>query len=96
MTNIFVGQSALRISARTGTALADVASCEIRYEKPDGSRGSWPAFVSDTNRGVVSHDLLGNELDMAGWWRFWVYIRFADERASFGDAVKVFVREEGT
>jgi hypothetical protein len=96
LTNIFVGQSALRISARTGTALADVSACEIRYEKPDGSRGSWPAFVSDANRGVISHDLLGNELDLVGWWRFWVFIRFADERESFGDAVKVYVREEGS
>lgn len=96
MTNIFVGQSALRISARTGTALADVLSCELRYEKPDGTRGAWPAFVSDYARGVISHELLGNELDEPGWWSFWVYVRFADERVAFGDAVKIFVREEGT
>lgn len=96
MTKIFVGQSALRVSARTGTALADVGTCEIRYEKPDGTRGAWPAFVSDANRGVVSHDLLGNELDQSGWWRFWVFIRFDDERVSFGDAVRVFVSEEGS
>jgi hypothetical protein len=95
LTNIFVGQSALRVSVRTGTALVDVASCEIRYEKPDGSRGGWSAFVSDPNRGVISHDLLGNELDQAGWWRFWVYVRFNDERASVGDVTKVFVRKEG-
>lgn len=96
MTNIFVGQSALRVSARTGTALADVASCEIRYQKPDGSRGSWASFVSDENRGVISHELLGNELDQAGWWRFWVFVKFIDERIAFGDSVPVFVREEGT
>ena len=96
MTNIFVGQSALRISGRTGTALADVGSCEIRYEKPDGTRGVWPAFVSDANRGVISYELLGNELDQAGWWRFWVYVRFVDERSAFGDAVRVYVRDEGT
>lgn len=95
MTNIFVGQSALRISARTGTALADIAECQMRYEKPDGSRGTWPAFVSDERRGVISHDLTGNELDSPGWWTFWVYIRFEDERVAFGDAEKVFVREEG-
>ena len=96
MTNIYVGQSALRVSARTGTALADVDACEIRFEKPDGSRGAWPAFVSDENRGVISHELLGNELDQSGWWRFWVYVRFIDERSAFGDAVRVFVRDEGT
>jgi hypothetical protein len=95
MTNIYVGQSALRISARTGTALADVLACEIRYEKPDGTRGGWGAFVSDANRGVISHDLLGNELDISGWWRFWVFVLFDDERTSFGDAVRVYVREEG-
>ena len=54
MTNIYKGQSALRISGRTGTALADVTSCEMRYEKPDGTRGIWTAFVSNAERGVVS------------------------------------------
>ena len=96
MTNIYVGQSALRVSARTGTALADVASCEIRYEKPDGSRGSWTAFVSDANRGVISYELLGNELDLPGWWKLWVFVVFTDLRTSFGDSVPVFVREEGS
>lgn len=95
MTNVYVGQSALRVSARTGTALSDIASCEIRYEKPDGIRGSWTAFVSDAARGVVSYDVLGGELDMGGWWRFWVFVTFDDGRSAFGDAVKVFVREEG-
>jgi len=95
MSALFVGQSALRISARTGTALSAVASCELRFEKPDGSRGLWDAFVSDAERGVVSYDLLGNELDLAGWWRFWVFVTFTDGRASFGDAARVFVREEG-
>ncbi len=96
MTNIYVGQSALRVSGRTGTALSDIASCEIRYEKPDGTRGIWPAFVSDSSRGVVSYDLLGGELDLPGWWRFWVFVTFDDERSAFGDAVKVFVKDEGT
>lgn len=96
MTSIFAGQTALRISARTGTALSDVSSCEIRYEKPDGTRGYLPAFVSDQGRGVVSHDLTRNEVDQAGWWRFWVFVTFVDERSACGDAVRVFVREEGT
>lgn len=95
MTNIYVGQSALRFSARTGTSLSDVALCEIRFEKPDGIQGSWEAFVSNAERGVVSYDLLGNELDLSGWWRFWVFVIFDDGRAAFGDAVKIFVRQEG-
>jgi len=96
MTNIYKGQSALRISGRTGTALADVSSCEMRYEKPDGTRGIWSAFVSNAERGVVSYDLLGNELDMSGWWRFWIFVIFDDERSAFGDAERVFIHEEGT
>lgn len=95
MRNVFVGQSALRISGRTGTALTDVMACEIRYRKPDSQTGEWTAFVSDENRGVVSYDVLENELDIPGWWTFWVYVQFDDERVAFGDAVKVFVREEG-
>lgn len=96
MTNIYVGQSALRLSARTGSTLSDVVSCELRYEKPDGSRGVLAAFVSDATRGIISYDLLGNELDVSGWWKFWVFVMFADERSAVGDACRVFVREEGT
>ena len=96
MTSIFIGQSALRISARTGTALTDVLTCEMRYEKPDGVRGIWSAFVSDVARGVVSYDVLDDELNQGGWWRFWVFVTFVDRRSAFGDAIRVFVREEGS
>jgi hypothetical protein len=96
VTNIYAGQSALRLSARTGTALSDVGSCELRFEKPDGVRGSWEAFVSDASRGVISYDLLGNELDLAGWWKFWVAVTFEDGRTAIGDACRIFVREEGS
>ncbi len=95
MTNIYRGQNALRISARTGTALADVATCEIRFEKPDGSRGIWEAFVSDAGRGVISYDLTGNELDVAGWWQLWAFVTFEDLRSAPGDPVRVYVRMEG-
>ena len=93
--NIYAGQSSLRVSARTGTALSDVAVCEIRFEKPDGSRGAWTAFVSNAERGIVSYDVVDGDLDQAGWWRFWVFVTFTDERSAFGDAARIYVREEG-
>jgi hypothetical protein len=96
VTNIYVKQSALRISARTGTTLSDISVCEIRYEMPDGRRGSWSAFVSDPVRGIISYDLLGDELILHGWWKFWVFVTFIDGRSAYGNAVKLFVNEEGT
>jgi hypothetical protein len=96
MMNIYKGQTALRLTVRTGGPISNLVSCEIRYCKPDGVRGSFPALVKDASRGIVYHDIDSGELDVAGWWVFWVYLGFDDGRQAPGDAVRVFVAEEGS
>jgi hypothetical protein len=95
MGRIFRGQSALRLTARTFTDLEGVVSAVIKYRKPDGSAGEFAAGVGDEARGVIFHECIEGELDMAGWWRLWAFITFADGRTAAGEAAKVFVWEEG-
>jgi hypothetical protein len=67
----------------------------IKYRKPDGSAGEFAAGVGDTEKGVIFHECIEGEIDMAGWWVFWAFITFGDGRTAAGEAAKVFVWEEG-
>jgi len=95
MGKIFNGQSALRITVKTFTDLEDVASAVIRYKKPNGSTGEFAAAVGDTARGVIFHEIIEGEIDVSGWWAFWAFVTFEDGRTAAGEAVKVFVWQEG-
>jgi hypothetical protein len=53
------------------------------------------AGVGDTAKGVIFHECIEGELDMAGWWMFWAFITFADGRTAAGEAAKVFIWNEG-
>jgi hypothetical protein len=95
MGRIFKGQSALRITVNTFTDLEDSISAVIKRRKPDGATGELSAGVGDAAKGVIFHECLEGEIDMAGWWRFWAFITFADGRTAAGEPAKVFVWEEG-
>jgi hypothetical protein len=95
MSRIFKGQSALRITVRTFTDLGDIGSAVVKYRKPDGSAGEFAAGVGDAAKGVIAHECLEGEIDLAGWWSFWAFITFADGRTAAGETAKVFVWREG-
>jgi hypothetical protein len=95
MSRIFKGQSALRITVKTFTDLEGIISAVIRHRKPDGSAGEFAAGVGDAAKGVVFHECVEGEIDMAGWWSFWAFITFADGRSAAGEAAKVFIWNEG-
>jgi hypothetical protein len=95
MSRIFKGQSALRIILKTLTDLEGIISAVIKYRKPDGVTGSFAAGVGDMAKGVIFHECIEGELDMAGWWVFWAFITFGDGRTAAGEATKVFVWKEG-
>jgi hypothetical protein len=92
---IFKGQSALRITVRTFTDLEGIGSAVIKYRKPDKTTGEFSAGVQDEGKGIIFHECLEGELNTAGWWSFWAFITFADSRTAAGEAVKVFVWNEG-
>jgi hypothetical protein len=95
MGKVYKGQSALRITLKTFTDLEGIASAVIKYRKPGGSAGEFPAGVGDTAKGVIFHECIEGEIDMAGWWVFWAFVTFGDGRTAAGEAAKVFVWDEG-
>ena len=95
MGKIFKGQSALRITVKTFCDLEGVLSAVIRYRKPDGKTGEFPAAVGDTAKGVIFREVIEGDIDLSGWWAFWAFVTFADGRAAAGETAKVYVWKEG-
>jgi hypothetical protein len=95
MSRVYKGQSALRLTVKTFTDLEGLNSAVIKYRKPDGSAGEFGAGVGDEAKGVVFHECIEGEIDMAGWWALWALITFADGRTAAGEAARVCVWEEG-
>ena len=95
MGKIFKGQSALRITLKTFTDLEDVSLAVIKYKKPDGKTGEFPAAVGDTAKGVVFYEVIEGDIDVSGWWSFWAFVAFADGRTAAGEAAKVYIWQEG-
>jgi hypothetical protein len=95
MNRIYAGQSALRLTLKTFIDLEGIISAVIKYRKPDGSAGEFGAGVSDSGKGIIFHEYIEGEIDMAGWWVFWAFITFADGRTAAGEAAKVYIWKEG-
>jgi hypothetical protein len=95
VNRIYKGQSALRITVKTFTDLEGIVSAVIRYRKPDGSMGEFPAGVGDAENGVIFHECIEGEIDSAGWWALWAFITFADGRTAAGETARLFVWDEG-
>jgi len=92
---IFQKQSALRIRVLTFCNLEDASKAYIRYQKPNGTRGEFNAGISDAENGVIIYECLENDIDVSGWWTFWAYVIFNDERTAPGMADKAYVWLEG-
>jgi hypothetical protein len=95
MSRIFKGQTSLRITLKTFTALTGAVNTRIKFVKPDGSTGFFPAGISDVLNGLIFHECIDGDIDQSGWWSFWAFIDFDDERSAAGEMSKVFVWEEG-
>jgi len=95
MGKIFKGQSALRITVRTFCDLEGIEGAVIKYHKPDGRSGEFPAAVGDAVKGVIFHECIEGEIDVSGWWVFWAFITFTDGRTAAGEAARVYVWIEG-
>jgi len=95
MGNVFVGQSALRITLRTFCDLGAVGKAVIRYRKPNGRAGEFVAVVDENAKGDIYHDCVEGDIDVSGWWTFWAAVTMGDGRIAVGDAARVFVRRQG-
>ena len=53
MKHIYKNQTALRLSLVTGVEFETGDSAEIKYKKPDGTVGTFPAAISQD--GIIFH-----------------------------------------
>jgi hypothetical protein len=95
MAKVFKGQSALRITLKTFTDLEGCISALIKYRKPDGKTREFSAAVGDTAKGIIFHECIEGEIDCYGWWAFWAFVTFADNRTAAGETAKVYIWQEG-
>jgi hypothetical protein len=81
----------LRITLKTFIDLEGIENAVIKYRKPNGKHGEFPAAVGDAEQGTVIYECIEGDIDVSGWWSFWAFVTFADGRTAAGQAAKVYV-----
>lgn len=98
MGKIFVGQTKLEISVYVDQQLNTDDIASIKYKKPDGTEGSFPATVvlPPDPKGHIKYDVQSaNDIDQSGKWIFWAYITEVGGDVIAGECSKLTVHEEG-
>jgi len=100
MSDVFKGQSSLRIRLDTKVDITGAKEVKIKYIKPDDvSTGTWTATVENPLKGIIYYDIpktvTNPIIDQSGWWRFWAYIKFSDDRVAPGEVVRQYFTIEG-
>lgn len=96
MANIHVGQTAIRLQFKIGLDISLANSIELRFYKPNGMMGSFPASILDASVGEVYYDVQSEtDLDDTGYWTFWVHVWFSDNTELDSDPIKVSIFEPG-
>lgn len=98
MKRIFIGQTALRIELQCNVDITSCLEKKIKYIKPeDETIYELTATSSNDLAGHIYYDvILDTELDVAGKWKFWSWIKFVDGRVAAGDPQTLEIFEEGT
>lgn len=86
MGNAFNGQTALKIILDTGQDITG-ATALIKYQKPDGTTGSWVATTESSTAGTISISATTGNIDQSGKWALWSYVTFADGTIAPGESV---------
>jgi hypothetical protein len=95
MGKIYKNQTNLQIE-RTAEVDITGATCIIKYIKPSGETGSFPATIVTAATGIMKYDVtLSTDIDESGLWKTWAYATFSDGRSAPGEAVNMYVYNEG-
>lgn len=73
----FVGDS-VKITLSTGIDLAGHTQILIKYEKPDGTTGSWTPILSGSES--MEFNTITSTLDQRGTWRLQTFVAFGVAR----------------
>ena len=98
MKRVFVGQTAIQFELQCNVDVTGALERKIKYMKPkDSVVYEWGATSSNDTAGHIYYDVvLDTELDVAGKWKFWSWIKFADGRVAAGDPQTYEIFAEGT
>lgn len=98
MAKVYIGQTALQIRLNLNQNITDVYKrIIIKYKKPNGVRGFWPAEVLDPSIGLIAFTMdpdIDGFTDV-GYWTVWAYVYFNDGSVIAGEKVQIGVYEQG-
>lgn len=93
---IFTRQDNLIVRLTYTTSPGTIASGRIRYRKPGGEIGYWPAVVDQVEKTFTYTFPRGEFLQVPGTWTFWSWATLDDGRVHPGSAVTCEVSREGS
>ena len=94
MKKVYCNDTGITIKVHTGHAFKDGESASVVAIKPDGSRVTFEAAVTDAEKGELSFDLQeGSCFDVKGWWKLFAVVQLEDGRTCRGSTAKLFVYE---
>jgi hypothetical protein len=95
MGKIYVGQTKLIIEVDLKSNITD-ATVILKYCKPDGETGSFPAVISDADNGVVKRQIEATtDIDQSGRWLMWAHVTYGDGKVAAGEPFDFKVYAEG-
>ena len=96
---IYVGEIGKRIKVKVGISLANLSTATLYVEKPDGSTAvAWTANRLGANEdGMIYYDTVSGDLNVAGVYRIYAKLVFADGRTFYGERTtfNVYTPSEG-
>lgn len=97
LQKVIQNQTELQLELRTGLDLSFASNAEIRYKKPDGETGHFPATIDTGRHGVMFYNVQSaNDIDQTGDWTIWAYAEFPSGNVVYGEATYFTVEEEGS
>ncbi len=82
--SVFKTQGYYIITLDTGITLSGATVTQIKYVKPNGSKGVFEATVTDSTK--LTYQFTNEDLDKSGLWKFQAYVVIGGLNA-FGEIV---------
>jgi hypothetical protein len=76
--NFYNNASLLSIELDTGYNLVGATNTKILFQRPDMTKGDWPATIMGT---VLKHDFNDGDLNMPGVWSMQSYFEVGGKKA---------------
>lgn len=86
MGKIYKNQTKVELEVTVNQNITGATTKEIKYKKPSGATGEWPAESIDDSLGVLEKLIfLATDWDETGDWTLWGHVVFSDGREAPGE-----------